>query len=105
MGGKIVHITVEVVDAPTDYNLLLGCSWIHAMTSLVSSVFRVIRFPHQEKIITINQLDYCTLETSIHSNVPFVENSQAVIQDVGVGMFKDSSLMGTFTIPPPTSNP
>ena len=34
-----------------------------------------------------------------------MENSQAVIQDVGVGMFKESSLMGTFTIPPPTSNP
>ena len=28
-----------------------------------------------------------------------------MIQNVGFGMFKDSSLMGTFTIPPPTSNP
>ena len=34
-----------------------------------------------------------------------MENSQVVIQDLGVGMCKDSSLMGTFTIPPPTSTP
>ena len=55
---------------PTDYNLLLGHSWIHTMMAVVSSIFRVIMFPHQDKIITINQLDYCTPETSIHSNVP-----------------------------------
>ena len=39
LGGKIVHVDVEVVDAPIDYNLLLGHSWIHAMTAIVSSVF------------------------------------------------------------------
>ena len=105
LGVKIVQVNVEVLDAPIHYNLLLGSSWIHAITIVVSSVFRVIRFPHQDKIVRINQLKYCTPETGIHSNVPFVENSQVVIQYVRFGMFKDSSLMGTFTIPPPTSTP
>ena len=75
LGGKTIQLDVEVVDSPIDYNLLLVCSWIHAMTVVVSLLFRV-RFPHKEKIITINQLDYCTPKTSIHSNVPFVENSK-----------------------------
>ena len=105
MEGKIIQFDVEVVDAPIDYNMLLGCSWIHAMMTIMCSVFQLVQFPHQDKIITINQLDYCTPETNIHSNVPFVKNSKVVIQDVGVGMFKDSSLMGTFTIPPPISTP
>ena len=42
LGGKIVQVDVEVVDAPIYYNMLLGRSWIHAMTTVVSSVFRVI---------------------------------------------------------------
>ena len=105
LGGKIVQVDVEVVDVPIDYNMLLGCSWMHAMTMVVSLVFRVIRFPHQENIIIIDQLDYCSPEIGIHSNVPFVGNSKIVIQDAGVGMFKDSSLMGTFTILALTSTP
>jgi hypothetical protein len=39
LGGKIVTIDVEVVDASLDYNLLLGRSWFYAMTVVSSSVF------------------------------------------------------------------
>ena len=39
LGGKIFQVDVEVVDAPIDYNLLLGRSLIHAMMEVVSSVF------------------------------------------------------------------
>ena len=49
---------MEVVDAPLDYNLLLGRSWFYAMTAVVSSVFRLIKFPHNGKIVTIDQLTY-----------------------------------------------
>ena len=34
--GKTVTLDVEVVDAPVDYNFLLGRSWIHAMMAIVS---------------------------------------------------------------------
>ena len=40
LGGKIVSIQVEVVDAPLDYNLLLGRNWVYAMTTVTSTVFR-----------------------------------------------------------------
>jgi hypothetical protein len=39
LGGKTTTIDVEVVDAPLDYNLLLGRSWFYAMTVVASSVF------------------------------------------------------------------
>ena len=39
LGGKTVSIQVEVVDAPLDYNLLLGRNWFYAMTIVASTVF------------------------------------------------------------------
>ena len=39
IGGKTVSIQVEVVDAPLDYNLLLGRNWFYAMTVVASIVF------------------------------------------------------------------
>ena len=38
LGGKNVSIQVEVVDAPLDYNLLLGRNWFYAMTTIESTV-------------------------------------------------------------------
>ena len=37
--GKTVNLDVEFVDAPMDYNLLLGRSWYYAMTVVISSIF------------------------------------------------------------------
>jgi hypothetical protein len=37
--GKTVCVEVEVVDAPLDYNLLLGRSWTYAMQAVVAIVF------------------------------------------------------------------
>ena len=42
LGGKTVSIQVEVVDAPLDYNLLLGRNWFYAMTAIASTVFRTV---------------------------------------------------------------
>jgi hypothetical protein len=39
LGGKTVCVEVEVVDAPLDYNLLLGWSWTYAMQALATIVF------------------------------------------------------------------
>ena len=56
--GKMVNIEVEVFDAPLDYNLLLGRSWIDSMRAVVSTLFHVMHFPHQGKVITIDQLAF-----------------------------------------------
>ena len=39
LGGKTIYIQVEVVDAPLDYNLLLGRNWFYAMNAIASIVF------------------------------------------------------------------
>jgi hypothetical protein len=40
--GKTISVDIEVVDAPLDYNLLLGHSWFYAMT--VHRIFGVSYF-------------------------------------------------------------
>ena len=101
LGGKTVIVEVEVVNAPLNYNLLLRCSWFYPMRVVASTVYRLVRFPHQGKIVSIDQLDYCTpnVRFDIAANVPLVSNSYPVTQLTGAGLFKDPYLMGVF--PPP----
>ena len=60
LGDKTFSIQAEVVDALLDYNLLLGRNWFYAMIVVALTVFRTLQFPHLGKIVTIDQLDYCT---------------------------------------------
>jgi hypothetical protein len=103
MGGKTVTIDVEVVDAPLDYNLLLGRSWFYAMTVVASLVFRCVQFPHQGKIGIVDQLDFCTTDAHAPAtnNIPFLGDHKITYESIGVGLLKDSSLMGTFPTPLP----
>jgi hypothetical protein len=39
LGGKIVCVDVEVVDAPINYNLFLGRSWFYAMIVVTLLIF------------------------------------------------------------------
>jgi len=59
LGGKIVSIEVEVVNAPLDYDISLGISWLYAMMKVVSLVFRVLHFPNQGEVVSIDHLEYC----------------------------------------------
>jgi hypothetical protein len=107
LGGKTIIVDVEVVDAPLDYNLLLGRSWFYAMTVIASSVFRCVQFPHQGKIVTFDQLDFCTPDARAPAtnNIPFLGDHKITYESVGVGLLKYSSLMGTFPTPlPPTTH-
>jgi hypothetical protein len=102
--GKTVQVEVEVFDAPLDYNLLLGRSWVDSMRAVVSTLFRVVRFPHQGKVVTVDQLAFFNADTRT-GNVPFIAKTPPGYENVGVGLLKDSSLMGTFPIPPPPDIP
>jgi hypothetical protein len=42
---KNIFVDVEVVDAPLEYNLLLGHSWFYDMMAVASSVFRFFISP------------------------------------------------------------
>jgi hypothetical protein len=102
--GKTVQIEVEVFDTPLDYNLLLGRSWVDSMRAVVSTLFYVLRFPHQGKVVTVDQIAFFNADTRM-GNVPFIENTPSGYENVGVGLLKDLSLMGTFPIPPPSNIP
>jgi hypothetical protein len=103
IGGKIVSIDTKVIDAALDYNLLLGSTWFYAMKVVASIIFQLLHFPHQGKIVTINQLDYCMpdLHPNANSTVPLNTKSASATQSIGKGMFKDLCLMGVFPLPPP----
>jgi hypothetical protein len=96
LGGKTVEVEVEVVDAPIDYNLLLGHNWTYAMVVVISSVFCVLCFPHQGEIVTIDQLSfaYSSRNAFVGPSIPVIDNSQLSIENIGVKMY--SFLMGTF---------
>jgi hypothetical protein len=98
-----VCVEVKVVDVPLNYNLLLGRSWTYAMHAVVSTVFWVLCFLHEGRIVTINQLSFsCPDPSSGASTVPVIDNPELGTVNLGVGLF--SSLMGTFYYPPPSSN-
>jgi hypothetical protein len=87
-------VNVEVVDAPFDYNPLLGRSWTCAMTTVVSNIFRVLCFPHEGWIITVDPLSFSRPDPSFgESTVLMIENLQPCTVKLGVGLFP--YLMGT----------
>ena len=99
--GKTVNLDVEVVDAP----LVLGRSWSYAITVVVSSIFRLIKFPHQGRIVTIDQLTYFSSDPACTEIIQHVGKTTIPYKDVGVGLIKYSSWLGTFAIPPPNVSP
>ena len=103
LGGKTVTVEVEVVERHLDYNLLLGHSWPYAMNSIVSSVFRLILFPLDGKIVTVDQLSFCTHDytTLPSSTVPLIGGFPDSYVSVGTSLLKASSLMGCFPLPLP----
>ena len=76
------------------------------MTVVASTVFQTVQFLHLGRIVTIDQLDFCTLDvtTSMANNIPMLGQSPPPYQSIGVGMLKDSSLMGIFPSTPPRTD-
>jgi hypothetical protein len=96
----MVQVKVEVFDAPFDYNLLLGRSWNDSMHTVVLTLFHVVHFPHQGKVITVDQLSFFNSDTCT-GNIPFIAKTPPGYENVRVGLLKYSSLISTFPIPPP----
>jgi hypothetical protein len=104
LDGKSVNVEVEVFDAPLDYNPLLVRSWIDSMHTVVSTLFHVLHFPPQGKVVTVDQLAFFNYDSHT-SNIPFISKTPPGYENVDVGLMKDSTLMGTFPIPPPNIIP
>ena len=88
-----------MVDVPLDYNLLLGRNWMYSMQAVASSLFHVVCFPFNGKIVTIDQMSFKnpSITASSRASIPIIEHSQLATGSVGVGMYP--SLMGSFSFP------
>lgn len=102
IGGKTVTIEVEVVDIPLDYNILLGRPWVYAMFVVVSTYFRIITFPYKSGITVIDQLGFFSSSSQDIGSIPLVHRPLISLQNFGVGLFKDPSLMGNFSLLSPS---
>jgi hypothetical protein len=67
LGGKIVFIDVMVFQDPLDFDLLIGQNYFYAMKAIVSTLFRVIYFPHDGRIVAIDQLSFVGPDLTIKS--------------------------------------
>jgi hypothetical protein len=109
LGGKTILIDIEVIDAPLDYNILFGRSYMYAMKAVASSVFRTMMFPHNGKIITIDQITHYepNHSTNIDNILPLVRTSSDAYSliDMGPRIFKDPSLLGAYHGAPPLIHP
>jgi len=47
---KIVHVDIEVIDVPLDYNILLGCIYTYAMLAATSAVFSNMCYPMKGRL-------------------------------------------------------
>jgi hypothetical protein len=109
LGGKTILIDIEVIDVTLDYNILFGRSYMYAMKAVASSVFRTIMFPHNGKIVTLDQLSYYEPNPSanVDNILPLIHTNQDVypLVEMGPGIFKDPSLLGTYHGAPPLLPP
>ena len=67
LGGKTVFIDVMVVQDPLDFSLLLGRDYVYAMKYIVSTLFHVISFPHDGRVVTIDQFSFVGHDLNIKS--------------------------------------
>jgi hypothetical protein len=109
LGGKTVLIDIEVIEAQLEYNILLGRTYMYAMKAVASSIFRTIMFPHNGKIVTIDQVTHYepNPSASLDNILPLIHTDQDVrpFIEMGPGMFKDPSLLGTYHGAPPLLPP
>jgi hypothetical protein len=107
--GKTILIDIEVIDAPLDYNILFGRSYMYAMKAVASSVFQTIMFPHNEKIVTIDQVSHYEPNPSANLDniLPLIHTNQDAypLVEMGPRIFKDPSLLGTYHGAPPLLHP
>ena len=69
------------------------------MQAVASSLFQVVCFPFNGKIVTIGQTSFknSLVTASLGASIPIIEHSQPATGSVGVGMYP--SLMGSFSCP------
>jgi hypothetical protein len=65
--GKTIFIDIMVVQDPLDLDLLLGRDYVYSMKAIVSNIFCVISFPHDGRMVTVDQLSFVGLDLTVNS--------------------------------------
>jgi hypothetical protein len=109
LGGKTIRIYIDFIDAPLNYNILFGHSYMYAMKAVVSYVFQTMMFPHNGKIITIDQVSHYepNHSSNIDNILPLVRTSSDAypLMEMAPRSCKDPSLMGAYHGAPPLIHP
>lgn len=71
------------------------------MQAVVSTYFRKIAFPFEGGITVVDQQNFLPNGSQVTGSVPMIHGSDRSIQDIGVGLLKDPTMMGTFALPSP----
>ena len=59
-----------VVQGPLDFDLLLRRDCVYAMKAVVSTLFQVMYFPHDGKIVTIDHISFVKLNHLMTPSLP-----------------------------------
>jgi hypothetical protein len=107
--GKTILIDIEFIETSLDYNILFRRSYMYAMKVVTSSMFQTMMFPHNEKIVIVDQITHYepNHSTNIDNILPlFCTSSDAYsLIDMGPIIFKDPSLLGAYHGEPPLIHP
>lgn len=100
MGEKKVHIDIEVIDAPLDYNILLGRSFMYAMKAIAYSILQIFMLLLDGKVITIDQLTFYRPRSAeaLENVLPHLSGSPAqppLVSSCPI-IFKYSLLLGIY---------
>jgi hypothetical protein len=82
---------------------------MYAMKAVASSVFRTMMFPHNGKIVSIDQVSHYEPNPSANLDniLPLIHTNHDTypLVEMGPGIFKDPSLLGTYHGEPPLLHP
>ena len=82
----------------------MGICSTYAMCAIPSSIFCVLVFPHEGKLVNVDQLTFTQkgrLETT-KSTIPLIDDSRLENESLGSRMY--TSLMGTFDMSAPINH-
>ena len=98
LGVKRVLLDIEVVDAQVDCNNISRHSYMYTRKAVSSLVYNIMIFPHNGKIVTLDQLKKYNMHTNTNTNnvLPSI-GSTTYPQYVEIGLvnYKYFDLLGT----------
>ena len=77
LGARLFSSISKLLMPPLDYNILFGRSYMYAMKAMASSVFWTMMFPHNGKIVTIDQVSHYEPNPSanLDNNLPLIHTN------------------------------